>query len=48
LFSLGLGLDAKANQNKETKAILTSIKLIKKNNNTLSLALLGSPYIAYI
>jgi hypothetical protein len=29
LFSLGLGLDANANQNKETKAILTSMKLIK-------------------
>jgi hypothetical protein len=36
LFSLGLGLDAKANQNKETKAMLPSIMiLIKKNNNTL-------------
>jgi hypothetical protein len=28
-FSLGLGLDANANQNKETKAMLTSMKLIK-------------------
>ena len=30
MFSHGLGLDAKANQNKETEAMLTSMKLIKK------------------
>jgi hypothetical protein len=30
IISLGLGLDAIANQNKETKAMLTSMKLIKK------------------
>jgi hypothetical protein len=35
LFSLGLSLDATANQNKETEAMLTSMKLFKKNNNTL-------------